>query len=1047
MSNFNQYFKNTGAQLIVDKFFSGIDLYSDKKLTELTWDIEDEDNSPSYYIENGLTATFKVVLSYTVDWDGVVRRSEFEVPKEVDGSFIIDGAYRIATNQLGNDKECRIYMSSTGRHAIGFDYDRDYDIAKGVLIVRRTDPNLGLPEKVREYTLDDIDKISGLEREALRLTDRQVKKLQIKLDLPYEPEYITSQLIRDCIAYGDDRIKDLIIDKRIESVPQGFQDYLLFGSNRRNLFGTRRNIADYWKKQGKLQDQVNVLTRLCIRHWKGSSSASKGGQDVQISGGINAINMQSTASKIQVPESVAYNQSFSDLICIGDSPINQNVGKQNALTVSTHITDTDVLFDVYDLEFTKITISYLDYLNKKVCASEYVDYETNTLKPNGQGEVEVKYRLKRKMVPVSEVELVDLHPDYRLSETVRRIPFLNYTDSVRVMMGSSMLKQSIPLVNAERPLVDTGNYEELKNNTLNDCFKEDNGVIKEITEDSVVISLPDGEETIIPRRTSIKSIHDVNVFTEPKVKVGQKVKRGDVITGAVGMEKDTYKSGLNALVLFHAMFGLVNEDALVVSESFAEKMKSYSLIDLSYDIKSNSALKSILPIGSIVTKGDKLLTAMSAKHLDEINRQLVDKLGGIFGGDLMDLTEYTMEDSLVVPNNIFEAVVADVMVQENKHPKMSGSQKLPDLTFSHTSKKIIDSYDYDRKEIYEKYPEYIAADRLKPIDMNKKTFKVVYTVRIRLIMKTKLMKGSKLTNRYGGKGVISKILPDNQMPVMVDSLGKKKTVEVVMNPYSTINRKIPGVNMENLLATCAVKIHDLVDEWKEDEKDRKKILPLVQRYYPKRFEGMTLDEFLDFHERNKLEDVYYFNVGSYSKLTPEELDVWAKDLGVTPQSQILLPVNTVSDLEELKSNLPEDEYKEIVKDMEGKYVPADRPLSVGYMTMIELYHIPIYSNKVTSSMFGVDINEWKDDPIMGSGKYRKTGQKIGEMELNALLARGVDKFIESARGETSKEDNQMFLNNLLGLGITITDRKGYNQGGSDLKDRLGEMKIKYRRKK
>jgi hypothetical protein len=77
----------------------------------------------------------------------------------------------------------------------------------------------------------------------------------------------------------------------------------------------------------------------------------------------------------------------------------------------------------------KITIPYFDYLNKKVCASEYVDYETNTLKPDAEGMVEVKHRLKRKRVPVEEVELVDLHPDYRLSEEVRRIPFVNYTDS------------------------------------------------------------------------------------------------------------------------------------------------------------------------------------------------------------------------------------------------------------------------------------------------------------------------------------------------------------------------------------------------------------------------------------------------------------------------------------------------------------------------------------------------------------------------------------------------------------------------------------------
>ena len=89
-----------------------------------------------------------------------------------------------------------------------------------------------------------------------------------------------------------------------------------------------------------------------------------------------------------------------------------------------------------------------------------------------------------------------------------------------------------------------------------------------------------------------------------------------------------------------------------------------------------------------------------------------------------------------------------------------------------------------------------------------------------------------------------------------------------------------------------------------------------------------------------------------------------------------MPSNTIADLDELKANLPQDEYEEVVKNMAGKYTEVDKPLSVGYMTMEELYHIPMYSNKVTSSMFGVDINEFKDTPIMGRGAYRKTGQKI-----------------------------------------------------------------------
>ena len=107
------------------------------------------------------------------------------------------------------------------------------------------------------------------------------------------------------------------------------------------------------------------------------------------------------------------------------TPVNQNIGKQNALTVSTTVTDDDVLFNVYDKEkMQRITIPYFDYLNSKVAASEYVDYENHCLKPNADGMVEVKHRMKRKLVPVEEVDLIDMEPDYRLSEEVRRIPLI-----------------------------------------------------------------------------------------------------------------------------------------------------------------------------------------------------------------------------------------------------------------------------------------------------------------------------------------------------------------------------------------------------------------------------------------------------------------------------------------------------------------------------------------------------------------------------------------------------------------------------------------------
>ena len=318
-----------------------------------------------------------------------------------------------------------------------------------------------------------------------------------------------------------------------------------------------------------------------------------------------------------------------------------------------------------------------------------------------------------------------------------------------------MLKQSIPLVNSERPIVDTGNTEELKDNILNEKFQYPEGKVKEITDDKVIITLPDGNDVDILRRTAIQSINDVAVFTEPKVKVGQKVKQGDVITGAVGHSADTYKSGVNALVLFHAYHGLVNEDAVVISESFANKIASYSIIDLMIPVKTTTALKWIAPIGTKVKSKDPVVTLYKAVRLDAINQAMQERLGGLFG-EGRDLDQYTIEEYLRVPNNIDEAWVSDVMIQEMKNPIINKTDRVPDYTFTRTtSGEVIEEYEKNksRKIIYEKFPEYVAADTLDPIIMDRKKYKVVYTVRVRLIKRTIGMIGSKLTSRFGGKGV------------------------------------------------------------------------------------------------------------------------------------------------------------------------------------------------------------------------------------------------------------------------------------------------------
>ena len=289
MSNFNQYFKSTGAKIIVDRFFRGIDAYNKDglKLTGLKYKMAPDTTEPaSYYIENGLTATHKVLLEYTVNDGDEVFQSEFEVPKEIDGAFIIEGAYRISTNRLGSDYDCRIKMSGTGDHIINFDYDRQYIIDRQVLKIKKINPELGIEDKPMSFKLDEIDTLEGELKEVLRLSEKQKKKFMIKLDLDYEPEYISKKLIEDCLAFGDDRVRDLIIDKSIESVPSGFMSFIFKSNNQKNYYNSRRQITSYWTKYGRLQDQVKSITMLAHKYFKGTADNKGNSSDVQVPPGV-----------------------------------------------------------------------------------------------------------------------------------------------------------------------------------------------------------------------------------------------------------------------------------------------------------------------------------------------------------------------------------------------------------------------------------------------------------------------------------------------------------------------------------------------------------------------------------------------------------------------------------------------------------------------------------------------------------------------------------------------------------------------------------------
>lgn len=179
--------------------------------------------------------------------------------------------------------------------------------------------------------------------------------------------------------------------------------------------------------------------------------------------------------------------------------------------------------------------------------------------------------------------------------------------------------------------------------------------------------------------------------------------------------------------------------------------------------------------------------------------------------------------------------------------------------------------------------------------------------------------------------------------------------------------------MECFLGNVAVKIHDIVDQNKKTATGRKKIMPMIRKYYPGRFDDLSVEEFIEKHDNTPMEEIYYFNVGSFSNYTPERVQKMMDELGVESSSEVLMPSTDMTDLEELKEVLEPEEYEKIVKEKKGTFTKVAKPLMAGNVYMEQLYHIPSYSNKVTSDM---TVNMRNANPVAPRGAIRDTGQKI-----------------------------------------------------------------------
>src|SRR5256884_764631 len=345
------------------------------------------------------------------------------------------------------------------------------------------------------------------------------------------------------------------------------------------------------------------------------------------------------------------------------------------------------------------------------------------------------------------------------------IPFLEHDDANRALMGSNMQRQAVPLLKSEAPLVGTGMERRAAMDTGDVLLAESAGEVTYVDADSILVEGKDKKEYALQK--FMRSNQGTLIHQRPRVATGQKVKEDEVLADGSSTNEGEMALGKNLTVAFMSWEGYNFEDAVILSNRLVKDDELTSIHIEEYEIDART------------TKlGDEEITRDIPNRSEESLRNLDDRgivrIGAeVNSGDLLvgkvtpkGETELTAEEKLI--RAIFKEKAREVRDTSLKVPHGEGGKVIDVKTFSRD-----------------------AGDDLSP--------GVNELVRVYVAKKRKIAEGDKLAGRHGNKGVIAKIVPDEDMPFLPDG----RPVDIVLNPLGVPSRMNIGQILETHLGWAA----------------------------------------------------------------------------------------------------------------------------------------------------------------------------------------------------------------------------------------------------
>jgi len=629
-----------------------------------------------------------------------------------------------------------------------------------------------------------------------------------------------------------------------------------------------------------------------------------------------------------------------------------------------------------------------------------------------ESRVSVRRSQKFLFEATERVDYIDVSPKQIVGISAALIPFLEHDDANRALMGSNMQRQAVPLITPEAPLVSTGMEWDAAIDSGQVVVAREDGEVVSVTGRQIVVAGENGRQ-VYPLRRYSRSNQSTCIDQRPVVSKGQHVKKGDVLADSSSTDGGELALGQNVLVAFMSWEGGNYEDAVLISESLVREDKFTSIHIEKHEVVSRD------------TKlGPEEITRDIPNVGEEALRNL-DENGIVYIG------------AEVGPNDI---LVGKITPKGEK--ELTPEEKLLRAIFGEKAREVKDSSlrlaHGERGKVVDVKVFSRDEHRDLPAGVDK-------MVRVSVAQRRKITEGDKMAGRHGNKGVISKVLPIEDMPFLADGT----PVELILNPLGVPGRMNIGQILETHLGWAASRlgfraIVPVFDGADEDEIAAELARAwLIDRAWDEITErawqwlkeiGYDLEYLEDDEEARLLYISYWLEGKGYDEeaLTLDQvyarrsvLREWLKERGYDPEAILVFEdtprsfaerreadrlarmvclrlwleeqlagskeVSGLSDEEVEQEALRVSREKGIPLPTLGKVIlydgktgePFDQPVTVGVIHMMKLVHL--VEDKVHARSTG-PYSLVTQQPLGGKAQFG--GQRFGEMEVWALEAYG-----------------------------------------------------------